>query len=128
MRNTAQKVIAALVLAFSMALVSVPLSAAPADAAPRHTVAVCDTSRGRVSWNGKSPHRCPGRYILYDMTMWSRPKALIVVGRAPLYTWKSLVRDWKAANRWCNQNSLTCQLLTSVGLLVIAPIVSSATS
>jgi hypothetical protein len=121
-----QKVVAVLVLALSMALVTVPLAAAPADAAPRHTVAVCDTAKGRVHWNGKSPHKCPGRYILYDMTMWRNPKALIVMGRAPLYTWKSLVRDVNSANRWCNRNSLTCQLITGVGLMIIAPIVTSA--
>lgn len=129
MNCTVRKIIGALVLALCMAFTTVP-TAAPAEAARiPPTVAVCDKATGgRVAWNNKNPAWCPGQYTLYDMTMWSRPRVILQVGRVTTYTWRSLVRDLNAAQRWCNRNSLTCELITGLGLLLVAPLVAPARS
>jgi hypothetical protein len=79
-------------------------------------------------WTGKNPKDCKARYQLYDT---SRGRGALVLdiaknGTSSVSFWAAIQKGYAAAQKWCSQNSLTCTVIVSVGVALVAPLASAA--
>ena len=93
-----------------------------AEAAPA-TSAICivSTRSGIASkdWDGKNPKTCKGTYQLWDISR-GRTGLLLEV-KSPNWVDARTVfkKGYKDAQKWCSNNSLTCNIVTSVGVSIV---------
>jgi hypothetical protein len=115
----AKKYIGSLVVAllFSIGLV---FSAAPAQASPADgNYAQCYGGTTVYDWTGKDPSTCQsGSYVLLkDWQVVLR----IEPGRSDV--WGAVKQGYAAAQQWCSQNSLTCTVMTGIGVAIVSPLI-----
>ncbi|WFR68370.1 hypothetical protein P9139_09290 [Curtobacterium flaccumfaciens] len=98
--------------------------AEPANAAPVKIVERCYAGTGYTGankdWSGKNPKSCNGSYIMYDVSG-RAPLNLVKIKNTKHVSFQKFVTsEYKAAQKWCSNNSFTCTLLSAVGFGRIA--------
>ncbi|MFK4730801.1 hypothetical protein ROT00_14020 [Agromyces mediolanus] len=123
----------AFVLVLGLNTMQATVAAAPASAAGS-TTAVCwkpnPAIRGSQTtvWTGKNPRTCRARYQLYDVRG-GRPVLVLDVKKKAVDSaafWKAVAAGYAASQKWCSQNSLTCTLIVSVGIMLVSPLAAAA--
>lgn len=141
MRKTHQGVLGAvltLLLAFGLAA---PASAATTATPPRTAATITvsalslDASRtvvlaaksgpqrwgicGSTNWGTKNPKTCKSTYKVYEWsTAMQRPVLKFQVTKGT-NIWPYVAKGYKATQDWCAKNSLTCGVITSVGVTIV---------
>jgi len=104
---------------------------APASAANPPTSASCYTTQGgklvSLNWKGKDPSACKGTYYLYDISG-SVPLRLLEIHNAPVSAWQYFRQGYTKAQQWCASNSLTCAVVTAIGVAIVQPLIAPANS
>jgi hypothetical protein len=104
--------------------VTSPVAVDTASAAARPTRALC----GTTNWDKKSPEKCNGVYRLYDLYGGGPRGTIIFQVNNTNYAAnkkameKAITSGYKAANKWCGQNSLTCSIVTGVAVAILSPL------
>lgn len=123
----------ALTMALGFIATQSTLAAEPANAAAS-TTSVCWKPNPKVPgssttvWNGKNPKDCHARYQLYDIRN-SRPVLVLDLNKPAVDSaafWKAIAAGYTASQKWCAQNSLTCTIIVSVGVALVAPLAAAA--
>lgn len=107
------RLIAALLLALTLTGGHALATAPAAEAAPKRYAAVCS----QTTWTGKDPRTCKGTYTVYEITA-NRPKTVLHLTRGTKVDWKTFKKGYKAANKWCDDNTIVCQVMLAVGVSV----------
>jgi hypothetical protein len=115
------------VLAVTGTIVAASVFAVPAEsaqAAPLKIVERCYTGTGYTGtnrdWSGKNPKSCKGSYIMYDVSGRTPINLVKIKNTGHVSFQKFATSEYKAAQRWCSNNSFTCTLLSAVGFGRIA--------
>lgn len=105
------------------ALTAVPVSASESEA-KSETLYVC--AKGTpiwFNWSGKNPKTCQGVYKIERDGV-----EKLRIDNRKIKNWgdfvKALNAGWSSAQNWCSKNTLTCTVMTGVGVALISPLLS----
>lgn len=100
------------------------ISAAPAQASQADgNYATCQSGTTAVYWTGKDPSECQsGTYTLY------KDDQRVLQMEPTKDGWAAMKKEYAAAQKWCSDNALTCTVITGVGIALVNPLISAATS
>lgn len=74
---------------------------------------------GYTIWDGKSPKSCKDQYRIYKITA-NAPLLVFQITNGTKIDAAAIKRGYESAQRWCSNNSLTCNVLVSVGVTILA--------
>lgn len=115
--------ITACAIASTLTLASGPL-APPAQASVADgNYATCQSGTTVADFTGRDPSLCKTGYILYKDN-----KVVLHIRPTNKDVWKAFKNGYSAAQDWCKNNSLTCTVVTGVGVALVSPLINSATS
>lgn len=122
---------ASLFMAAIFIAVTSAVTAAPANAAVQPTVAIaapaaaksnvqylCFSGTQWYNWAGKNPKKCKNYAIMKD----GKKVLHIKASSDKSKVWAALGKGYRAANDWCNHNTLTCSILTGIGVTLLSPL------
>lgn len=108
-------------MGLSLGVGGLVVDAAPAQAAGNY--ARCTNGITTRDWTGKNPKDCTpsGTYWLYN----SAGTPLVKISQASRTSpvWEAIKTGYTAAQNWCSNNSLTCGIITSAGVVVVAGLI-----
>lgn len=82
---------------------------------------------GTTNWGSKNPKTCKSSYTVYDWnSAMQRPVIKFQVTNGT-NIWPYVAKGYKATQDWCSKNSLTCGIITSVGVTIVAGWIQAAT-
>lgn len=97
-------------------------SAVAAKAGPQRW-AIC----GSTNWGSKNPKTCKSSYTVYEWnTAMQRPVIKFQVTNGT-NIWPYVAKGYQATQDWCAKNSLTCGVITSVGVTIVFGWIQAAT-
>lgn len=127
--HSMRKALATVAVAATLTTGGLVTAAVPAEAAVR-TVALCNG----YQYGSKDPTLCRGLYRLYDVSSSSNYPRVIAQIDNNNYAynryrvWRSIRLGYESAQTICARNSLTCGILTSVAMTLLAPLIAPARS
>jgi hypothetical protein len=80
---------------------------------PWYITAVC----GNENFKDRNPSDCHSDYTVYDVRG-DRPTVLLYLQGPGQDAWAAIAQGYQAAQDWCASNSLTCSVVTSIGVSV----------
>lgn len=73
---------------------------------------------GYTIWDGKSPKTCNSQYRVYKITA-NAPLLVVNISNGTKIDAAAIKRGYDSAQRWCSNNSLTCNVLVSAGVTIL---------
>jgi hypothetical protein len=83
----------------------------------------CKIANGTWNWKGKDPKKCSGWYQVVNEN--SGKAALIVSPDKNGQPWKAIKKGYKATNKWCADNTATCQIISGTAVAIVQGIFTS---
>ncbi|MGW9404785.1 hypothetical protein ACWGQ2_12580 [Arthrobacter sp. NPDC055585] len=105
---------AGLLVAVGLAFTATPAQASPADG----NYAQCQVGTTVQDWTGKDPRDCTtGTYALLEN--WT---VVLQIQPGQRDVWEEIKQGYEAAQAWCSNNSLTCTVVTGIGVALVSPL------
>lgn len=117
-----KKTISSVLVAVLLSLSALFAVTAPAQAAGANYER-CSGGTTFYDWSGKNPKDCKsGVYLMV------RDGKEVLKMKTDRPWWEGMQEGYEAAQKWCSENTLTCNILTSVGIAAVMPLLAPANS